>query len=820
MNNNLFLIDFNNLVYRFHFAFMRNPLRNKNGFNTSAIYGTINFTNEIIKKYDIEYIVFARDLKEKTFRHEVFESYKSDRETTPDELNEQIPYIIEFLQAMGINVLSKQGYEADDIIGSLGKQFYNDFDKIFIVTSDKDMGQLLNDKTFILLPKKEKNTYPVLGIKEIEEKLNIKINQILDYYALIGDKVDSIPGIDGIGPKTAARILKSYNSIFEIIENPDKIKSEKIRQKILNDFENLKLYRELVKIKTDINLKIKKDDLRISDINIKKINDFIDKFQLYSLKKYYTSEKKIETAFDKINNIDDILNEKNIVITEYENKLIIAGKNAWAFLKHNDLKNISNKNIFVDSLKKYPSIFILMKNNNIYDLHILNTLQNIKGNIKNIIQSYSNEFFDLNENNKLSILLCRISDKLLHDIENGINFDIYKNIELPIIPAIKKMEDYGLKIDRDFFENKKNSIIEELKIKENEIFNIAGESFNINSPKQLQEILFYRLGIKPLKKIKTGYSTDSSVLEKLALLHPIAKLILEYREMNKLLTGFIEPILNLTKNTDFIHTTLDQSHTSTGRFASKNPNMQNIPPEIRKGFIPSKNNYKFLSIDYSQIELRILAFLSKDKNLLTAFENNRDVHKETAMRIFNVFEQAVTKDLRSIAKIVNFSVIYGKTAFGLAQQLNIRKKDAEQFIEKYFEEYSGVKKWIENIILESRKTNISKTYFGRTRILHEINSQNKTIRQASERVAINSPIQGTAADIIKIAIKNVHEYIKDKEDQVKMILTIHDELLFEIKEDIDNDIIEHIEQLMINIKPFDKILSVNKKIGSNWYECK
>ncbi|MFO8062591.1 MAG: DNA polymerase [bacterium] len=822
MKDELFLIDINNLMYRFHFAFIKNPLRNKEGFNTSAIFGIGNFIMDLKKQYNAQYIAGGLDLKGKTFRHEEFEDYKSGRENIPDELAAQIPHIISLLEALDVSVVSKQGYEADDVIGSLKEQLSKDFDKIYIITSDKDVGQLLDDKCEMLYPKKDNGEYPKIDREKLAEKLGISMDRILDYYALIGDKSDAIPGIKGIGPKTAQKILSSIEDITDKTEIEENIDNERIRNKLLENTEQVRQYRELVRIRTDLELDISKDDLKCSSIDRDAVKEIASRFELYSmLKDLDIDTGRADIDLSKIDELerDEVLESDTIVLLSIDNKTVLASGKGYAVLDDAlRADECSGKTLIIHSLKEYKDLQPLIGEESIYDLRLLSDIYQRNYSYKSIAREFAGIMET--EDEKYAVIIASVSDKLIEKINSSPNYSIYVDMELPLIPVITRMEETGIKTDREYLEEKKKELSEAVVSLEESIFKTAGEEFNLNSPKQLQDILFNKLGIEPVKKTKTGYSTDSSVLEKLKEDHPVASEILKYREYKKLISSFIKPILKMSAGDGFIHTSFEQSYAATGRFSSKSPNLQNIPPVIRKGFIPSKSSRQFISMDYSQIELRILAYLSKDENLLEAFNNDRDIHNETAMRIFDIEENEVDSRKRNTAKIINFSVIYGKTPYGLSQELNIPREEASRFIEKYFNDFPGVKDWIEDIKHSAEENGYVETHFGRRRTLKRINSSNRTVKKHEERIAVNTPIQGTAADIIKIAMKRIDEYIRDAGEDIDMILTIHDELLFETETDIAEKTVNRIEELMRDIEPFEELLKVNVKKGKNWFECK
>lgn len=823
MKKDLFLVDLTNIIYRNFFAFMRNPLRNSKGVNTSAIFGTSNFLLELIDSNKIEYIACTVDLKEPTFRHQLYQDYKSEREKAPDELLTQIPVIYEIVENLGIRIFSQKGYESDDILASLTARFYDDFENIYLVTSDKDMGQLIDQKVKLVYPKKENGVYPILDVKGIQERLNIKKEQIIDYFSLIGDSIDNVPGIEGIGPKTAERLLSEMGSLDNFFKNPSVVKNEKIREKLLNNLENLKKYRELIRLKKDVNLKADLDDLKTGKVNEKRLKEIFKEYEIFSLMKRF-EEKKVEQKNDivKTDSFEKIIDDDSIFIIKVENRVFFGSKKFLFEIDFDKLdfkifEKLSHKILIFENFKDFVELLENFSDYEIFDINTLSQIQGKNANLKRIVEELYGENFDTLSIVDLIKKFLSTKEKFVNNCRDDLNFPIYNSIELPIIPSIVKMEKNGIKVDVEFFKNKEKQLLKEIQDIEKKIYEITKIRFNINSSKQVSEILFEKMNLKPFKKGKTGFSTDYESLLNLRGTSPVIDLILQHREYSKLLKGYVQPILNLAVDNEIIHTTFEQSYAATGRFSSRNPNLQNVPPDIREGFIVrSKDNF-LVSMDYSQIELRVLAFLSGDKNLNKAFEEGRDIHFETAKHIFNVENDLIDERMRSLAKIINFSVIYGKTSYGLSQELNISKKDAENFIKRYFQEFFEVRKWIDETIEEAKKTGYVKTFFGRYRYIPEILSSNKTVRGSGERMAVNTPIQGTAADIMKIAIKNVYSKIKNKND-IMMILTIHDELIFEIDERSLDRYIELCEKAMVDIKPFDKILKVNVKKGKNWKE--
>jgi len=819
VHDRLYLVDLTNLIYRFFFAFIRNPLRNSSGFNTSAIFGVSSFIRETVRENDAKFMACAVDLKKKTFRHEIFADYKSGRQETPDELILQIEPVYEALRMMGIPVLSSEGFEADDVIGTLARKFRDDFEKIMIVTSDKDMGQLIDEKTFILYPKKENGSYPLLDGNGIEEKLGVKREQITDYFALVGDAVDAVPGIEGIGPKTAEKLLREAASVEDMAEHPEKIKNEKLRQKISERREELMLYKRLVTISTDAPVGAEIDDLRIKPTDENGLNDFFAKYELFSLMKEHANSNHEERTIEESSSAEEAISgEESAVLFLRGDELFIGSGNRMHRGKRSELnssliKELKKRRVITNNIKSEKELHPLIGETELLDVSLISQMQSRHGGLDRIVREYSGANYAGGDSAEEEF--CKHSKRFEDEALADANYAVYRDIELPIIPAISSMEENGITADREFFLEERQNLINRLSEKEREIYGLAGCRFNVNSPKQVGEVLFEKMKIKSGRKTKTGYSTDSSVLESLKQEHRIAEELLSFRENSKLLSGFIEPILQITENDPVVHTTFEQSFAATGRFSSRNPNMQNIPAYVRRGFTVRRSDNVLLSTDYSQIELRVLAILSRDKNLLAAFREERDIHLTTAMKIFRADENSVTEKMRSLAKVVNFSVLYGKTPFGLSQELSIPRREAERFIDSYFEEFGGVREWIEKTKEETRRAGFAKTLFGRVRVIPEINSSNKTVREQAERSAVNMPVQGTAADIIKLAMRKVYEKIRGEKD-IMMILTIHDELVFEVKGSECSHYREIIEKEMSDIEGMEGILRVKSNEGKRW----
>jgi DNA polymerase-1 len=858
----LILVDGNNLIFRSYFAtaYSGNMMKNSKGFPTNAIYGMVNMLNKVINDEKPDYMVVAFDTG-KTFRHEEYEDYKKGRAETPDDLLIQFDKAKEVLTGMGIKHLEIENYEADDIIGTIAEDAEKKGDiETIVVSSDKDLLQLIDKNTKVKLIKK--NDFLLLDEEGLKKEMGITPSQVIDLKALEGDPSDNIPGVKGIGEKTALKLLSEYGSLENIYQNIDKI-TGKVR-------ENLELYKEdamksyrLVTLYKDVPLDYNFEDLKYQGINKELLTQLFEELEFYSFfKKIDVEEQKISTK--DVNILFDITNyeipENAAIYLEipqenYHNAEILG-------LAIYDGKE--NTYIPYKTLKTKPEI--LLKGNKItYDLkrqivalrwqglNLLNVTfdsfiaayllnKNIKNDIAYLANNmgynipFAENFYKSKDikNNLEEVAKYAVSKaKFIYD-----TYDIFKreleinnqnklfyDLEIPLIYVLADMEFTGVNIDTDFLLNMGEKIKEEINRLEKEIYTYAGEEFNISSPKQLGVILFEKLNLPHGKKKKTGYSTSREVLEKLINYHDIIPKILEYRTYTKLQSTYIEGLINARHADGKIHTIFNQALTQTGRLSSVEPNIQNIPMryplgrEIRKAFIPSPGNILFVA-DYSQIELRILAHMSRAENLINAFNNDMDIHTKTAMDIFKVHEDEVTPAMRRQAKAVNFGIIYGISGYGLSENLDINIWEAEKFIKSYLDTYPGIKEYMDNVIKKAREDGYVKTLFNRIRIIDEINNKNYMIRQYGERMALNTPIQGTAADIIKKAMVEIYEKMKKLNLKSKLIIQVHDELIFdvvldelEILEKLVKDTMENTYELLVPLK-------VDCSTGANWYEAK
>jgi len=859
------LIDGNNLLFRSYYAtaYTGNMMKNSKGFPTNALYGFINMINKIINEEKPSYMIVAFD-KGKTFRHDLYAGYKEGRIEMPDELRIQFPTAKEILDCMNIKYLEVDNYEADDIIGTVAKMVdINDNFVGTIVSSDKDLLQLIsNDINVKLLKQKD---YILYDNTTFRKDFGINPIRIIDLKSLQGDPSDKIPGVKGIGEKTAINLLQEYDSIDNIYKNIDNM-SGKLKEKLVNDKDNAYLSRNLATIYKDVPINIDLNDLKYDGVNCNKLTKIYEELEFYSLLKTIKREEK------------EIIKEKNIkIITDLSelkiisdsalyletlgdnyhiNKLLgvaIYNKDISYFVPYEVLKN--NPDYKFDNIKytyDLKKVIVSLRWNNIviskvdFDLMIASYLLNY--NIKNDISYLANQLgYDIpfyeniygKENNykeltneeianiciKKAKFIYEVYDKFIDELDKEEMIDLFNNIEMPLAEVLADMEYNGVNINVDTLNNIGIEILEKLNILTKEIYDIAGIEFNISSPKQLGEVLFEKLNLSYGKKGKTGYSTDKNVLHKLRDSHPIIFKLLEYRTLTKIYGTYVEGLKNTILSDNKIHTIFNQTLTRTGRLSSIEPNLQNIPIKneegriIRKAFVPSINSV-IMSSDYSQIELRILAHFSKASNLVEAFNNDMDIHTKTAMDIFNVSESDVTKDMRRKAKAVNFGIIYGISSFGLSENLDIDVKDAKIFIDKYLDTFPGIKQYMNSVTKDAHLNGSVRTIINRKRVIDELENPNYMIRMQGERIALNTPIQGSSADIIKKAMIEIYNKIKELQLNSKMILQVHDELVFDCLNE-EKEIMERlVKEIMENTYTLDVPLKADINFGNDWYDVK
>lgn len=840
------LVDGNNLMFRSYFAtlYSGSTLRNKKGFPTNAIYGFVNMINKIISEEKPMYIAVAFDIG-KTFRHEKYDYYKGKRDNTPDELKEQFPIAKQILTAMNIKYFELQGYEADDIIGTFSKKCEQDDDfKALIVSSDKDLLQLITDQTEVKLLKTK--DYIRMDYKTFYDTYGIEPIKMIDLKALMGDASDNIPGVKGIGEKTALKLLTTYGSLSSIYEHIDEIKGS-VKDKLIQDKDNAYMSYDIATIYKDVPLNVELEELAYIPKDKNELYKIYNELEFYSLIKESNNKEENSNNTENINYINKSKQEINDDIislyidldnNNYHNANILgfaiynnSVSSYIPYTKDTDLSFLNKKIYTYD----YKRLYVSLKKNNLtiptclFDTMIGAYLVNY--NIKDDISYLAKQMgYEIDNSSKENSEIDKA--KFVYDTYNTLMdmmqkenvMTLYNDIEFPLVTVLAKMEMNGIKVKKEVLFEMKDEILKRIEEVSQIIYNMAGVEFNISSPKQLGDILFEKLGLPHAKKNKTGYSTDISVLEKLRD-YPIVEYIIEYRTLYKLYTTYIEGILNSISSDGKIHTIYTQTVARTGRLSSIEPNLQNIPIRyelgrlIRKAFVPLDNSI-LMSCDYSQIELRVFAHLSKVPELVMAFVNDMDIHTKTAMDIFHVKEEEVTKDMRRKAKAVNFGILYGISSYGLSEDLNIKPKEAKEFINKYFETYPGVKEYMDKEIEEAKKNGYVKTIMNRKRIIEELHSTNHVVRSMGERMALNTPIQGSSADILKMAMIKIDKYFEDNNIKSTMLLQVHDELIFNVIKEEEEEVRKIVSNIMENIIKLGVPLKVSIEEGNNWYEAK
>ncbi|MEM5947409.1 DNA polymerase I [Spirochaetia bacterium 38H-sp] len=897
----VFLIDAYGLIYRAYFAFIRNPLRTRDGRNTSAIFGFFKMLFRFIREYSPVYCGIILDSKTPTFREQIFAQYKATRQKTPEDLHAQIPLIEDILAEMGFSCVRLDGYEADDIMGTLSVRAEEAGHDCYVVSSDKDLAQLVTRGVRII--RMEKDNFRLMDSDAVKEKWGVSPEQIIDYLALVGDVSDNIPGVEGIGEKGAARLLSLYRDMDDIYAHLDEM-SPSIEKKLSQGKERAYLSRELATIKTDVDIDVGIEDLKIGKGRPDRVEALFESHELKSLILDYRELFGVSSGTDKadketaslISNEEDVRGSYVSVISGVEFDTLCEKIKSVSLLALDtetdsadpfsanivgisfafspgdayylpivspDTDCLDNSFVLAGLRKAFSSCDALIIGQNIkFDLHVLRrwgldlsgpffdtmvaawVLDAESGNFGmdflaerylgwktlhytdvvekgsdfssvplDIATSYAAEDADV------TFRLYEVLEKEL--LKEGL-VDIFYDIEMPILKLLTDMESRGIRLDADSLRKFSVELDEKLKDIEKTIYACAGHEFNINSTKQLQIVLFEERGLTPTKKTKTGYSTDISVLEELAGIDELPRLILEYRSLFKLKNTYVDVLPSLINPvTGRIHTWYGQTGTATGRISSKDPNLQNIPIKteegrrIREAFVPD-DGFVFISADYSQIELVILAHLSQDQGLCRSFIDGEDVHRATASLLFSVPVEEVSVEQRRIAKSINFGVMYGMSAFRLARELGIPRKDAADFISAYFEKYSGIKAFIEKVIREAEEQGYSQTIMGRRRRIPYINSKNKTQKMAAERMAVNTAIQGSGADIIKKAMIEIEKLLKEKGLSARMLLQVHDELVFEVPEEECDVTMRAIKSCMESVVKLSVPLRVNVESGKNW----
>ncbi|MBN1118162.1 MAG: DNA polymerase I [Bacteroidales bacterium] len=915
----LFLLDAYALIFRAYYAFINRPITNKEGMNTSAIFGFVNTLDEILRNEKPTHIAVAFDPPAPTFRHEMYKEYKANRESTPEDIKLAVPYIKEILDAYHIPIVEKIGFEADDVVGTIAKKAEKEGFTVYMMTPDKDYMQLVSEKIFMYKPGRGGGEKEIIGIQEVKEKFDVQEPlQVIDILALWGDSSDNVPGAPGIGEKTAKKLIETYHSVENLLASTHELKGKQ-KESLENFREQVILSKKLVTIDLNVPIDINFDAYKLEEPDTNKLVPLFDKLDFRVLKNRYSGKHAAPSQPVQGSLFGDMENTSQQVVIENEKESFIAENVDYKLL---DSKNIliefierasekklicfdtetTGLNVFTNeligialSISEKEAYYISCKSRQeteeyVQELNALfsdESIEKIGHNLKfdmQFLNKYGAEFkgplFDTmvahyllkpDGRHKLDLVVeeyfgyrmipiteligkkgpkqlnmqnidvnrvkdyasedadytLRLYNVLKPELEKAALLDLAKRIEMPLVEVLFHMEQSGFNLDINALNTYNRVLLDEISGIEKEIYKLAGEEFNIASPRQLGVILFEKLAISDnAKRTKTKqYSTGEEILQKLVDKHPIINQILEYRSLSKLQSTYVSALPQLIeKQTNKIHTSFNQTIAATGRLSSVNPNLQNIPireergREIRKSFIPTSPEYILLAADYSQVELRLMAHLSKDEHMIEAFRQGSDIHRSTAAKVFKVSEDDVSREMRSQAKTANFGIIYGISAFGLAERLKISRTDAKQLIDSYFETFPGVKLYMDACVEEAKKHGYVTTMFGRKRYLPDIHSANAMVRGFAERNAINSPIQGSAADIIKIAMIRIHKAMQGR-FKSKMILQVHDELVFDVfkpeLEELKALVIKEMEGAADLLVP----LTVDTGTGENWLEA-
>ena len=921
----LLVVDGNSIMNRAFYGIMGSKmLMTKDGTYTNAVYGFLSIIFKVIDDLKPEYMAVAFDLKAPTARHKMYEGYKANRHGMPDELAAQMPIIKDVLRAMNITIIEKEGYEADDVLGTLAKAGEASGVDVTILSGDRDTFQLATDKVTIRIPRTKagKTEEDDFDRAKVLETYGVEPKQLIEVKGLMGDTSDNIPGVPGVGEKTALNLIKEYQTIDNLYKSIEagtatSVKG-KMKEKITSNKELAELSRFLGTINVEVPIEESIDDLKIKDWNKEDVlcifkelnfNRFIDRFSLND----FQEKKENEVLFNIVEiDIDDNTKKTNsdegeknisdvISIVKSQGKLIYYfGKVVDKQSKNIIKKQIKSINVFnketsevyyirIKDIDRFLAVFkqiledekiekigfsmnedyVFLKEHNVtlsnivFDSEIAGYVLNptVKTTMQNLAMEYLSvdidEFIANNDNNKennsgneqmnlfdtistpaedidgdkfknaiFAYCIGKLQEPIIKKLEEINSLDLFNNIEMPLVEVLAQMQVNGMYVDKEELIEIGNDLKKNLEILTNEIHDMAGENFNINSTQQLGKILFEKLNLPVIKKTKTGYSTDVDILEKLKKHHPIIEKILEYRSLTKLNSTYVEGLLPYVSEKDNrIHSFFHQTITATGRISSTEPNLQNIPTRIelgktlRKVFKP-KQGYIYIDADYSQVELRVLAHISEDENMLHAFLNDEDVHKQAASKVLGIPIDEVTKEQRSSAKAVNFGIVYGISDFGLSEQLGISRKEAKNYIEQYLEKYSGIKKFMDEIVEEAKEKGYVETLFHRRRYIPELSSNNYMVRQFGSRAAMNTPIQGTAADIMKIAMINVFKELKSQKLDAELVLQVHDELIIECKIEQKDVVAKLLKENMENAISMLIPLKVETSEAYNWYDAK
>lgn len=876
------LLDGNSIMFRAYYAtaYTGNLMKTSNNLYTNAVYGFINMMNKILTIPDVTHIFVAFDKGKKTFRHQSYADYKGGRKPMPEEFAMQIPYIKEYLDILNIKRLETDDYEADDLIGTVSKRIKDTFDEVLVISGDKDLLQLVDGNVKVCLTKKGITDLEEYNENNFKELMGFYPYQVTDYKGLTGDSSDNLPGISGVGPKTAIKLLEEYKTLENIIDNVDNLKGKLAT--VVKEEANIGLRsKKLATLEKDALIDITEDDILLKEKDLSKLRNFFEKLEFKSFiskMDFTTSDKKEETKKVEVKEISYIINDLNALKSSLKNnnqilmEVELDGENyhksqiiGVGFVINNEGYYIDRNYLYdeelthllenedlsiytVDAKKTYVSLkYIGINLKNIsFDINLAsyvinpsNVTSDIKTTIENFIPTnlpYHEEIYGkktiyvIPEEEiiaKYAIDKCNIITSFKAEIDRllkeNIQEDLLYKIELPLAIILGDVEKNGFKVNTKKLEEVGTYFSEKMKINEQEIFKLVGHEFNVASPKQLGVVLFEELCLGKGKKTKTGYSTTAEVLEELAKYHPVPHLVLEYRKYAKLYSTYVVGLLQEVNSIDQkVHTIFKQALTQTGRLSSTEPNIQNIPVRTEEGriirsvFIPTDENSILVSADYSQIELRILAHASKCQAMIDTFNSGVDLHSSTASKIYGISIDNVTKDMRRMAKAVNFGIVYGMSDWGLSEELHISPKEASIFSAKYFEVFPEVKPYLDSCIEECKKLGYTTTLFNRRRYMRDINSSNVALRKFSERASMNAPIQGTAADIMKISMINVANMLKENNLKAKIVAQVHDELIIDCPKEELNTLKELLKSTMENAIKLDVNLDVDVEYGDNW----
>lgn len=881
----LIIVDVSNFIFRAFYAVR--PMHSATGTPTNAVYGVLTMMLKLLADHQPTHVLLARDTKGGSFRNELFENYKANRTEPPEDLIPQFALIDELLNKMNLPSSSNTRFEADDIIGSAATQWKADFDEILIASGDKDLMQFVGGNVRMLDTMKDKIYSPA----DVEEKMGVRPDQIVDYLAIVGDTSDNIPGMKGIGAVGAAKLLKEYGTFENIVANKANLKGKKVIEAFENHLEDGLISKKIAQIVTDVDLERQAEETKINFYPTHELSNFLKdlgfksilvkleemRFQHHMGKESDERlvvqedlsvasalfEQKVEVNYQitevTSENLADVLKALeeaemvavNPIYSETEDiyqreitrlyftfselEVFTAGKEFIASILEKTWGN-SKVEVIGDNLKRdyvYSLIHEIPFNSQLFDITLAHF--NINTNIRHDIDVLMEEYLNLkvsedeNFNNALrAYVFLRLKSVFTEEMKKLKVLEIYETIDLKIIPVLARMEKEGVYLNTNYLKELEVELNAEIKKVETEIFQASGEEINLNSPKQVGVLLFEKMGLPAVKKTKTGYSTDAEVLEELdgMNLSPIPGMLLVYREYGKILSTYVRALPELVNpQTKRVHTNYNLTVAQTGRLSSTNPNLQNIPvrskmgEKVRKAFI-AKPGRILLSADYSQVELRLLAHFSQDESMLKAFKENLDIHAQTASEVLDINIKDITKNERSMAKTVNFGLMYGQSSFGLAATLKISRTEAKNYIEKYFERFRSIKTFLDTLKEKAEMTGYAETLYGRKRILPDIHSKVRTIKAQAERMAINSPIQGTAADIIKLAMIKIDEEMRQKNLKSKMLLQVHDELIFEVIEEELEIMKELVKSGMETVANLSVPLNVEMGIGVNWLDLK